>query len=87
MPTVTDVIAVKGATVHSIEPDVDHTHVRIGARAGFSWQLEAATTFYPPDWQVIGAPVVGDDYFHEVLDDNLVEGNRYYRVKGTAIVP
>ena len=76
-----------GDIIHSIEPDVDHTHVRIGARVGFSWQLEAATMFYPPDWQVIGAPVIGDDYFHEVLDDNLVEGNRYYRVKGTAIVP
>jgi hypothetical protein len=76
-----------GDNVHSIEPDVDHTHVRIGARVGYTWQLEAATKFSPPDWQIVGELVIGDDYFHEILDDNRVEGNRYYRVKGTAIVP
>ena len=76
-----------GDNIHFIEPDVDHTHVTFGARAGYTWQLFGSTTLNPPDWQAMGAPVSGDDYFHEVLDDTAVEGNRFYRVKGTAITP
>jgi len=76
-----------GDNIRTIEPDVDHTHVSIGARAGYTWQLQAATALNPPDWQAIAAPVTGDDYFHEVLDEALVEGKRFYRVKGTIIAP
>ncbi len=76
-----------GDNIRAIEPDVDHTHVTLGARAGYTWQLQAATTLNPPDWQAVGAPVTGDDYFHEVLDDTLVESNQFYRVKGTPITP
>lgn len=76
-----------GDNIHFIEPDVEHTHVTFGARAGYTWQLFGATTLNPPDWQAIGAPVTGDDYFHEVLDDTAVESNRFYRVKGTTIAP
>ena len=76
-----------GDNIYFIEPDVDHTHVTFGARAGYTWQLFGATTLNPPDWQALGATVTGDDSFHEVLDDTAVEANRFYRVKGTAIVP
>jgi hypothetical protein len=76
-----------GDNIHFIEPDVDHTHVTFGARAGYSWQLQAATMLNPPDWQAIGAPVTGDDYFHEVEDDNPVAGLRYFRVKGAPLAP
>ena len=76
-----------GDNIHSIEPDVDHTHVKFAARAGFSWQLQAATMLNPPNWQAIGAPITGDDYFHEVTDDTAVESNRVYRIKGTPIPP
>ncbi len=76
-----------GDNIHFIEPDVDHTHVTFSARVGFTWELQAATTLHPPDWQVISTPIIGDDYFHEVEDDYEVAGQRYYRVKGTPIAP
>ena len=50
-------------------------------------QLYQKRSLTDPAWQAIGTPVTGDDYFHEVLDDSLVEGNRFYRVKGTPIAP
>jgi hypothetical protein len=76
-----------GDTIRGIEPDVDHTHVTLGARAGYMWQLQAASSLAAGDWTAIGAPVTGDDYFHEVLDDTAVEGERYFRFKGTPIAP
>jgi hypothetical protein len=76
-----------GVNIKSIAPDADHTHVTFGARAGYSWQVFGATTLNPPDWQAIAAPVTGDDYFHEVLDDTAVTGSRFYWIKGTAITP
>jgi hypothetical protein len=49
--------------------------------------LQAATILNLSDWKAISAPVTGDDFFHEVLDDNVVTNNRFYRVKRTAIAP
>jgi hypothetical protein len=76
-----------GDTIRAIEPDEDHTHVTIGARAGYSWQLQAASSLTANDWGVIAPPVTGDDYFHEVVDETAVEGERYYRIKGMPIAP
>lgn len=73
-----------GVNLQSIEPDVDHTHVRFAAPAGASWQLEAADTPTPlSNWTAVGGPVVGDDFFHEIEDDHPVEGLRFYRVRST----
>ena len=76
-----------GDNIRSIESDADQTRVSFGARAGYSWQLQATKMMNPPDWQAIGAPINGDDYFHEVTDDTPVETNRVYRVKGTPTEP
>jgi len=77
-----------GVHVRGIQPDVNRTRVSFGARAGFVWQVEAADSLPAgTNWQSIGAPVLGDDYFRDVLDDHIVNGSRFYRVNGTPFVP
>ena len=77
-----------GVQIKGIQPEVDRTRVIFGARVGFVWQVEAADSFpASTNWQSIGAPLLGDDYFHEVQDDYLVNGSRFYRVNGTPFVP
>lgn len=72
-----------GVNLQSIEPDEDHSHVRFAAPVGANWQLEAANSADPiANWLPVGNAIVGDDYIHEVEDDHLVLGNRFYRVKG-----
>lgn len=71
-----------GVNIRKIEPDEDHTHVHFGALAGSTWQVESAVTLGTNAvWTPVGAPVAGDDYFHEVDDDTPVSGLRIYRVR------
>jgi hypothetical protein len=35
----------------------------------------------------VGTPVVGDDYFHNVVDPTPPPGKRFYRMIGTPITP
>ncbi len=72
-----------GVNIKEIEPDVDHTHVTFAAPVGKSWVVEASDTVATNAvWTTISAPVVGDDYFHEITDDEPVAGNRFYRTRG-----
>lgn len=72
-----------GFNVKSIEPDVDHTHVTFAASVGKTWVVEASNSLATNAvWTTISAPIVGDDYFHEVTDDTVVEGRRFYRSRG-----
>jgi hypothetical protein len=71
-----------GVNIKSIEPDVDHTHVTFAAPVGNSWIVQAADTVGSNAvWTTISTPVPGDDYFHEITDDHVVEGRRFYRTK------
>ena len=83
--TPSDVITVcfqGGVNLQSLEPDVDHTHVRFSAPLGTNWQLQATSELGPnATWVNVGASAVGDDYFHEVEDDTPVQGNRFWRIK------
>ncbi len=72
-----------GFNVKSIEPDVDHTHVTFAAPVGKTWVVEASNSVGTNAvWTTISAPIMGDDYFHEVSDDEPVVGNRFYRARG-----
>jgi hypothetical protein len=77
-----------GVNIKSIETQGTRTDVTFGAKAGFLWQLEAANSLPAgTNWQSIGAPLLGDDYFHKVPDDQAVNAVRFYRVNGTLFVP
>jgi hypothetical protein len=77
-----------GVNIRFIEPDEDHTHVSFAAPANFSWQVQASLAATNLSiWLPVGAPVVGDDYFHQITDSTPVQGNRFYRLLGTPIVP
>ena len=77
-----------GVTMKSVEPDAGQTRVAFGAQAGFLWQLQAVNAFPAgTNWQAVGDPILGDDYFHEVEDDQAMEVQRYYRVEGAPYVP
>lgn len=79
-----------GVNIQSVEPDFEagHVHVRFGAQAGFSWQLEATTALASPvDWKPAGLPSVGNDYIVEVIHEGVPGEQRYYRVSGTVVVP
>ncbi len=72
-----------GVNLKAIEPDVDHTHVTFSAPIGKSWVVEASDSIATNAvWTTISAPVVGDDYFHEITDETPVAGNRFYRTRG-----
>ena len=88
--SITQVTFQAGVNMESIEPDYEegHVHVRFGAMAGFSWQLEASANVSPnPVWSPAGEPVVGDDVFIEVIHDKPPGDIRFYRVQGTPIEP
>ena len=76
-----------GDNIKAIKPDADHTQVTFGARAGYTWQVQTTTALNPFDWQPTGAPVAGDDFFHDVVDINPVVSNRFYRVEGIPVIP
>lgn len=66
----------------SIEPDVDHSHIRFSAPLGSNWQLEVSDFIgSQANWASVGPLIWGDDYFHEIEDDHPVQGQRYYRIK------
>ncbi len=70
-----------GLNVERIEPDEDHTHIRFAATAGKNWQVQASSQLGAlADWQPVGNVITGDDLLHEVLDDTIVQDNRFYRI-------
>ena len=79
-----------GITIAEVEPDEEegHVHVRFGAWAGFTWQVEATTYLGPQaDWISAGNPVIGNDLFIEIIHDRPPGAQRFYRVRGTLISP
>lgn len=76
--------------IQSVEPDYEegHVHVRFGATAGFSWQMEAINSLgTQADWQPAGTPFTGNDYLIELIHEGSPGEQRFYRVKGTPVTP
>jgi hypothetical protein len=72
-----------GVNLKSIEHDATNTRVEFSAPVGRNWVVEASDSpSASAVWTEVGAPVVGDDYFHEVIDDRPAQGKRFYRAKG-----
>jgi hypothetical protein len=77
-----------GVQMKDIKPEAAQTQVTFGARAGWVWQVEAVDSpFGETNWQSIGSPIIGDDYFRQVQDHRAITGQRYYRVSGTIYIP
>ncbi|MEI9864817.1 MAG: hypothetical protein WDN00_09740 [Limisphaerales bacterium] len=72
-----------GISIQSIAPDIDHTSIRFGAKAGANWVVQAASSLSTPDWHDVSESVAGDDYIKEVVDETPVEGTRFFRVKSS----
>lgn len=69
-----------GVHVRNVNIVSNQAFVTYSAPAGASWSLQSATNLGPGAvWTTIAGPIVGDDYFHEVVDTNLVFGDRFYR--------
>ena len=76
--------------IETVEPDYEegHVHIRFGAPAGFSWQVEATDKLGPPTlWSPAGKSVIGADVLVELIHDVPPGDRRFYRVNGTPIVP
>ena len=71
-----------GICIANVEPDVDHTHITFGAKAGYNWQVQYASSLPATNWMGVGTPFAGTDLFVEVLDDQTPTTNRFYRVLG-----
>jgi len=79
-----------GVNIAEVEPDYEegHVHVHFGARAGYTWQVEYSTNLGPAAvWLTAGNPVAGTDVLVEILHSLPPGDQRFYRVKGTPIVP
>ena len=72
-----------GVNVKSIQPEADQTRIVFSAPVGRNWQVEACDSPDPnATWTAISGLIVGDDYFHEVVDDQPFQGKRFYRANG-----
>jgi hypothetical protein len=79
-----------GVIIESVEPDFEegHVHVRFGAMAGFSWQVEYSRLLgAEADWHPAENPVNGNDYFFELIHELAPGTQRFYRVTGTPLPP
>lgn len=69
-----------GIHVRGINIISNRAHVTYSAPIGASWSLQSTTNLGPGAvWTTIAGPIVGDDYFHEVVDTNQFSGTRFYR--------
>lgn len=72
-----------GVNIKSVEPSATGARVFFSAPVGRNWIVEASDSpDAAADWTEVGLPVVGDDYFHEVVDSQAVQGPRFYRARG-----
>jgi hypothetical protein len=77
-----------GVQIMKVKPEITQSRVTFGAKAGFVWQLEAVNSLPGgTNWQAVGSSILGDDYFHEVLDNQAVINQRYFRVTGVPYSP
>lgn len=69
-----------GVHVKHVSVVSNQARVTYSAPAGASWSIQTSTNLGPDAlWTTIAGPILGDDYFHEVIDTNLVSRARYYR--------
>jgi hypothetical protein len=77
-----------GAHIQSIQPVINGTRIRFAAPIKFSWQVFSCSRIAPnPDWVEVGAPVTGDDYFHEIVDSASHPSAQFYRLQGVVVAP
>lgn len=79
-----------GVCIAQVEPDYEegHVHIRFGAAAGYTWQIQASTQLGPAAmWMPAGAPVIGADTFVEVVHEAPPGEQRFYRALGTPSSP
>jgi hypothetical protein len=76
--------------IESVEPDDEegHVHVRFGAMAGVIWQVEYSRLLgTQAEWHPAENPVIGNDYFFEVIHELPPGMLRFYRITGTPLPP
>ena len=74
-----------GVNIRPVEPAVERSRVRFAAPSGASWQVESAPALDANTaWTAVGPPIVGDDVFHDVLDESTLKGQRFYRARSVA---
>lgn len=81
--TVMKVYFQAGVNIKSVEPGVNQTRIVFSAPVGRNWVIEASDSASASAvWNEVGGMVAGDDCFHEVIDDQPVQGKCFYRAKG-----
>jgi len=79
-----------GVNILNVEPDAEegHVHVHFGAQAGYGWQLEFSPELGTnAGWRAAGNPIIGQDIVVEMIHDLSPGSRRFYRVKGTPVIP
>lgn len=73
-----------GVHLELIRPQSTQTRVRFALPVGESWRLEAADRVTPgAEWLPVGGTLLGDDYFHEVPEEQPAGQRRFFRLKAT----
>lgn len=73
-----------GVIIQTVEPDANHKNLRFGATFGGTWRVEATSILEPASiWIPVGDLVTGDDYLHTVVDEQPVQGQRFFRVRSS----
>jgi hypothetical protein len=76
-----------GVVLTKLEPGPGGARVRLGAQAGYSWQVQGADDLRNPEWEEVGSAVPGNDLLVEVEFGGADAPERYFRAVGTPVAP
>jgi len=76
-----------GIHLTKVEPQEAGARITFGGMANMVWRVEASDSLDAPDWQPVGEPITGRDFFLEAEDTRPKVKSRFYRVKGEPVVP
>ncbi len=72
-----------GANIKSVSLSESGARVIFSAPVGNTWVVEGCDNLTAnAEWTTLSSSVVGDDYFHEFIDENPPESGRFYRLRG-----
>ena len=76
-----------GTVITSINRTGTTARVTFGSEVNRSYVLEFTDNIASNSWEQIGAAVIGNDYFQQLIDPAADDATRFYRVRGEAVTP
>jgi hypothetical protein len=82
-----DVTFQAGINLTDVDVQHDRVRVRFGGMANYVWQVESIDSLSSTNWQAVGEPLPGRDFWLDIDDLQPVSPTRFYRVRGEVVIP